>query len=124
MIFYHFQGIKYSDDGKVKIDVAAIPDGGLVSRKTIKRFYYPYLYRIEMARDELHDKCSLNLYKDGCGRRFELIVFDFKKFAESFWRKLTKESVWSAFDLAIRVFRKKDDIIDLRDVRARKGCWK
>lgn len=124
MIFYHFQGIKYSDDGKVKIDVSAIPDGGLVSKKTIKRFYYPYLYQIEMARDELEGKYSLNLYKDGCGRQFKLIVFNFKDFAKSFWRKLTKESIWSALDLTIRVFRKKDDIIDLCDVRARKGCWK
>ena len=122
LIFYHFQNIQYSDDGRVKINLAAVPDGGLISRRSIRKIYYPYLYRIEMVRDELEAKYHLNIYKDGIGRQFKLIVFNFREFRESFWRKLRKESVWSAIDLTIRVFRKKDDIIDLRDVRDRKGC--
>lgn len=124
MVFYHFQNIQYSDDGKVKINVAAVPDGGLIPRRSIRKIYYPYLYQIEMARDELREKYRLDIYKDGIGRQFKLIVFNFSAFAKSFWRKLTKESVWSAIDLTIRVFRKKDDIIELRDVRAKRGCWK
>ena len=122
MIFFHFQGIQYSDDGKVKINVAAAPGGGLISRKTIERIYYPYLYQIEIIRNELEEKYSLGVYKDGCGGQFELIVFNFRAFIKSFWQKLTKESMWSAIDLTIRVFRKKDDIIDLHDVRTGRGC--
>lgn len=121
MVFYHFQNIQYSDDGKVKINVAAVPDGGLISRQTIRKIYYPYLYQIEMVRDELQEKYHLNIYKDGIGRQFKVIVFDFRAFAKSFWKKLTKDSVWAAVDLTIRVFRKKDDIIDLHDVRAGRG---
>ena len=122
MIFFHFQGIQYSNDGKVKINVAAAPGGGLVSQKAIERIYYPYLNQIEIIRDELEEKYLLGVYKDGCDRQFELIVFNFRAFIKSFWQKLTKESIWSAIDLTIRVFRKKDDIIDLRDIRAGRGC--
>lgn len=121
MIFYHFQNMQYSNDGKVKINVAAVPDGGFIPRKTIRKIYFPYLYQIEMIRDELEEKYHLEIGEDGCGRQFKLIIFNFKAFRESFWRKLTKESVWSAIDLTIRVFRKKDDIIDLDEVRAGKG---
>lgn len=122
MIFYHFQNIQYSDDNKVKINVAAVPDGGLISRQAIRKIYYPYLYQIELVRDELGEKYHLKIYRDGIGRQFKLIVFNFREFRKSFWRKLKKESIWSAIDLTIRVFRKKDDIIDLNDVRAGKGC--
>lgn len=124
MIFYHFQGIQYSDDGRAKVGVATIPDGGLVSRRIIKQIYYPYLYRIEMARAELKEKYHLEVYENGYGRQFQMIVFDLKKFIESFCRRLRKESLWSAIDLVIRVFRKKDDIIYLCDVREGKGCWR
>lgn len=121
MIFYHFQNVQYSNDGRVKINVAAAVDGGFIPRKTIKKIYYPYLYQIEMMRDELEEKYHLKIFKDGCNREFKLIEFNLGKFLKSIWRRLRKESLWSAIDLTVRVFRKKDDIIDLNEVRARKG---
>lgn len=114
LIFYHFHGIRYSRKNWVKVSVISAPDGGLVRKKTIKMIYYPYLSCIESIRKELRVKYALNYYKDGCGREFTWIKFDLKKFCTSFFHKLTKESVWSAIDLAIRVFRKKSDMIDLR----------
>lgn len=122
MIFYHFQGVRYSDDGRVHIGVTSGADGGLVSHKAIKKIYYPYLYQIEIVRNELKEKYFLEIYEDGVGRKFKITEFNFKKFMESFWRRLRTESLRSAIDLVFRVLRKKNDIIDLGDVRDRKGC--
>lgn len=121
VIFYHFQNIQYLGDGRVKINVVSAIDGGFISRKTIRKIYYPYLYRIEMMRDKLEEKYHLEMYKDGCNRKINLVKFNFKKFLKSILRRLRKESLWSAIDLIARVFRKKDDIIDLNEVRVRKG---
>lgn len=119
LIFYHFQGIQYSDDGRVKINVIAQPDGGFIRKKTVQLIYNPYLKRIESIRDWLEEKYSLKCYRDGCGRQFQPIIFNWKKFAESFVRRLRKESLWSAIDLTIRVFRKRNDIIKLSDVNGK-----
>ena len=124
MVFYHFHGVRYSDDGRVKVGVIAGQDGGLVSRKAIKIIYYPYLYKIELVRNELKEKYSLEIYEDGVGRKFQMTAFDLNRFLKSFWRRLKTESLWSAIDLVFRVMRKKNDIIDLGDVRDKKGCWK
>ncbi len=117
LIFYHFQGIQYSDDGRVKINVIALPDGGLISKRTVQRLYYPYLKNIELTRDWLEEKYGLKSYRDGCGRKFKPIIFDWKKFSKSFVRRLREESLWAAIDLAIRVCRKGNDIINLDDIK-------
>lgn len=117
LVFYHFQNIQYSDDGRVNINVIAAPDGGLISRRTVQKIYYPYLKRIEYVRNELEGKYDLKCYSDGCGRKFKIIQFNLIKFLKSFYYKLRKESVWSAVDLLVRVIRKKSDIIFLEEIR-------
>lgn len=118
MIFYHFQGIQYSDDGKVNINVIAVPDGGLIKNKTIQMIYYPYLNRIEAVRNWLEEHYNLSAYRDGCGRKFEPTKFHLTKFLKSFFRRIKEESLWSAIDLTIRVFRKGRDIICLNDIKS------
>ena len=117
LIFYHFQGIQYSDNKQIKINVITSPDGGMIRKKAIQKIYYPYLYHIEIIRDKLEKEYGIDCYKDGCGRKFTTVKFELKKFCVSFFHKLTKESVWSAFDLAIRVIRKHSDIIEMKDVK-------
>lgn len=117
LIFYHFQGLSYSNDGKVNINVISTPDGGLVSRKNIKTIYFPYLSCIEKIRAYLETTYGLSQYRDGCGRKFDLIKFDFRKFFKSFLQKLITQSVWTAADLVFRVLRKRNDVIKLKDVR-------
>ncbi len=116
LIFYHFQNMRYSGNGLVKINVITAIDGSLIRKKTIWKLYYPYLNEIEKVRDDLLEKYDLNCFQDGIGRGFETVKFDLKKFCSSFVRKLTKESLWSAIDLVIRVIRKKTDVISLCDV--------
>lgn len=117
LIFYHFQGIQYSGNGQVKINVITSPDGGLIRKEMVKKIYYPYLYRVELIRNILEKKYELACYKDGCGREFVIVKFELKKFCISFFQKLMKESIWSAVDLAIRVIRKRSDVLDLEDVK-------
>jgi len=52
LIFYHFQGIQYSDNKQIKINVITSPDGGIIRKKAIQKIYYPYLYHIEIIRDK------------------------------------------------------------------------
>lgn len=116
LIFYHFQNMRYSDDGRVKINVITAIDGSLIRKKTIEKIYYPYLEEIERTRNELMEKYALNCFRDGIGRGFEVVQFNLKKFCKSFAHKLTRESLWSAVDLLIRVLRKRADVISLSDV--------
>lgn len=117
LVFYHFQNIQYSDDGRINVNVIAVPDGGLISKQTVRKIYYPYLKKIELIRDKLENKYHIKYYRDGCGREFRMIKFNLFRFLKSFFHKIKKESIWSALDLVIRVFRKKDDIIFLAKVR-------
>ena len=111
MVFYHFQGIQYSDDGRININVFAHPDAGFVSHRIINYFYKPYLYEIDKVRQLIKTKYNVDLYVDGCGRKYAPVKFDLKKFIKGLLVKIRTESLAAAFELIIRVFRKKEDII-------------
>ena len=113
MVFYHFQGIQYSDDGRININVFAHPDAGFVSHNIVNLFYIPYLNEIDDIRIRIKHKYGHDFYADGCGRTFSLVKFNFVKFVRGFVNRLKNESVLSAIDLVFRVIRKHEDIIRL-----------
>lgn len=110
-IFYHFQGMQYADQRSINIHVITIPDGGLVSRKVIHEIYDPYIVQIEKIRRQLADRYGLRLYTDGCGRGYSVVRFDLLKFCQVLYGHLKEKAWWEAFDLSVRVIRKREDII-------------
>ena len=110
-IFYHFQGMRYGDNGSIHIHVITIPDGGLISKKVIREIYDPYIRRIEKIRRQLADRYGLKLYTDGCGRDYGAVRFDLIKFCRALSGHLMKKSWWEALDLSVRVIRKREDIL-------------
>ncbi len=117
LVFYHFQGIQYSDGGYVNIKLVAVPDGSLIGRGTVRMLYYPYLAHIEAIRQQLKTAYGLDVYQDGCSRTFEVVLFRLLPFLKAVARKAVQESLWSSLDLIIRVCRKRDDIIKLCSIK-------
>lgn len=117
IVFYHFQGIQYSQEGQVNINVITAPGGGFIEKKLINYLYYPYLKKIELVREMLMQDYQIHNFNDGCNRNFKSVKFNFFRFFHSFVRRMVKESLYSAIEFLFRVIKKKYDIIELREVR-------
>lgn len=117
LVFYHFQGIEYSQEGQVNINVITAPGGGFIKKKYINYLYYPYLKEIEIVRVMLMKDHQMQYYNDGCNRNFKSVKFNLFKFLCSFIRRIFKESLYSAFEFLFKVIKKKCDIIELQEVR-------
>lgn len=117
LVFYHFQGIQYSQEGQVNINVITASGGGFIKKKYINYLYYPYLKEIEIVRDMLMQDYQIQYFNDGCNRNFKSVKFNLFRFLHSFVRRIFKESLYSAIEFLFRVIRKKYDIIEIRDVR-------
>lgn len=112
LIFYHFQGIAYQGNDKVKMGIIGL-DNGFVPRKYIREIYYPYLYNLEVAQEYLKRYFNLDIINRG-RIEFTYIKFDLKKFLKSVKYRMSKGEYLETLDLIARVLRKKQDIVILR----------
>lgn len=116
LIFYHYQGMQYSDDYRVKLG-AFTCNMGMVSRvktRDIYRIYVPYLIKTENEKNKIREKYNDIEFKFGCKRKFDTIEFRLDLFIKGVMRRYRTESVNSALNFIVNVCRKKNDVLYLK----------
>lgn len=111
IVFYHFQGIAYSGDGRIKMNMLSWVDNGFVPRSTIRKIYYPYLKEIERIRSFLAGKYDIDINANSGRMEFEQVKFELTKFLKAISDKIKDGNYIGAADLVMRVLRKKQDIV-------------
>ena len=113
LIFYHFQGMAYQGNDKVKMGVICI-DNGFVPRKYIRYLYYPYLQKLEA--EKLYLKKDFDFEVLSRGRiEFAYVKFNLKGFLKSVQDRMSRKEYWEILDLMARIVRKKQDIVILHN---------
>ena len=111
IVFYHFQGIAYSGDGRIKMNILSWVDNGLISRETVRKIYYPYLRELERIRSFLIEKYSFDINSNSGRMEFEQVKFELLKFLNAISDKIKDGNYFGAIDLVARVLKKRQDIV-------------
>lgn len=111
MVFYHFQGIAYSGDGRIKMNILLWVDNGFVPRMAIRKIYYPYLNELEHIRSFLAKKYDIIINANSGRMEFEQVKFVLSKFMDTVFSRIKSKNYYGAIDLVFRVIRKKQDIV-------------
>lgn len=114
IVFYHFQGIAYSGDGRIKMNILSWVDNGLIPRETIRKIYYPYLMELESIRSFLIKKYKFDINANSGRMEFEQVKFELSKFLNAISEKIKDGNYFGAVDLTARVLKKRQDIVYIR----------
>lgn len=111
IVFYHFQGIAYSGDGMIKMNVLSWLDNGFIPRRTVQKIYYPYLAELESIRLFLKREHGLDISSNSGRAKFEQVKFELPKFLKAMYEKIQDRNYYGAIDLVARVLRKRQDVV-------------
>lgn len=114
IVFYHFHGIAYSGDGRIKMNVLSWVDNGFIPRNAVRKIYYPYLEELENIRLYLIKKYEFNINANSGRIEFEPVKFELIKFLRAIFDRIKVGNYFGAADLVARVLRKKQDIVFIR----------
>lgn len=116
IVFYHFQGIAYSGDGRIEMHVLSWIDNGFIPRKTIRKIYYPYLAELEKIRAYLIKKYKFDINANSGRMPFEPTKFELSKFIKAITDRIKVGNYREITDLIARVIKKKQDIVFIRRI--------
>lgn len=111
IIFYHFEGIAYSGNGRIDMNVLSWIDNGFIQRKTIRKIYYPYLIEIEKIRLYLLKTYNFSTYG---GRKYDPVKFELNKFIKAMVDRIKQKKYFEVVDMMARVIKKKQNIVSIK----------